>query len=235
MSWKRLLLIAAITSLAGTAAIAIAVLLLGDFDETEARILATTLGISVASLLALPGAILLEQGRDAALAWLTVGFACAAFVLFEITIWNAWDNETAWKLTGSAAAAAAASTQISAMTTRLHATDRRAVRGAYVAAVWLAAILAGMVVLAVWTEIDSTTYYRALGALVVLNVFLSLVQPLLRRLREEPEEVHRIRIAAEPGGERDVELAGRDFAGALAEEVRRLERAGRRVTRIERL
>lgn len=234
MSWKRLLLVAAITSLAGTAAIAIAVLLLGDFDETEARILATTIAISVGSLLALPGAILLEQRRDPALAWLTVGLAGTAFVLFEITLWN-WDDERSWKLTGTAAALAGASTQIAASTTRLRASDSGSVRSAYIAAACIAATLAGMIVLAIWTEIESAGYYRALGAVAVLNVFLALVQPLLRRLREEPRAVHRVRIVAEPGGDDEVELSGRDFAGGLAEEIRRLERSGRRVTRIERL
>jgi len=52
-----------ITSLAATAALAIGVLLLGDFRDTEARVLLTTLAISFSGLLTLPAAILLEQGR----------------------------------------------------------------------------------------------------------------------------------------------------------------------------
>ena len=68
MSVKHLLVFFTITSLAATAALAIGVLLLGDFHDTEARVLLTTLAISFGGLLTLPAAILLEQGRSTTLA-----------------------------------------------------------------------------------------------------------------------------------------------------------------------
>jgi hypothetical protein len=45
MRWKRVLVLAVIASLAVTAALAIGILLLGDFGDTEARVLATTFAI----------------------------------------------------------------------------------------------------------------------------------------------------------------------------------------------
>jgi hypothetical protein len=68
-----------------------------------------------------------------------------------------------------------------------------------------------------------------------LNVFLIIVQPLLRRLDSEPRGGFRVRIATEPGGSEELELSGRDFADAVARAIRKLERDGRRVTRVERL
>jgi hypothetical protein len=234
MSWRRYLVLAVIASLAVTAALAIGILLLGDFGETEARVLATTFAISVASLLALPGAQLLDQERFLPLAWATVALAGLAFVVFEHTIWTDEDSSTAWKRVGTAAAFAVATTQIAALTSRLKADDRQAVRAIYFSTVALGYFLAVLATSAMWEEIDSETFYRTLAALAVLNVFLVVLQPLLRRLGGAPA-TYRVRIEVKPGGSEELELAGRDFATALADGVRRAERSGGRVVRIERL
>jgi MFS family permease len=234
MSWRRYLVLAVIASLAVTAALAIGILLLGDFGDTEARVLATTFAISVMSLLALPGAQLLDQERFVPLAWATVALAALAFVVFEHTIWTDEDSSDAWKRVGTAAAFAVATTQIAALTSRLKADDRQAVRTAYFVAVSLGYFLAVLATAAMWEEIESEGFYRMLAALAVLNVFLVVLQPLLRRLGGEPA-MYRVRIDVKPGGSQELELAGRDFAAALADGVRRAEREGGRVMRVERL
>jgi hypothetical protein len=91
-----------------------------------------------------------------------------------------------------------------------------------------------MVIAAIWNEIDDGGYYRTLAALAVLNVFLIVVQPLLRKLEPAARGGFRVRVATEPGGEQELELSGRDFADAVARAIRKLEREGRRVNRIER-
>ncbi len=182
MRWRRLLLLAVIASLAVTAALAIGILLLGDFDDTEWRVLGTTFAISVASLLALPGAQLLDQRRAAPLAWATVALAAVAFVLFEQVLWTDEDGETAWKRVGTAAVFAVATTQIAALTSRLKAGDRQSVGVLYLVTFGLVLLLAALATTAIWKEIDSDTFYRVLAALAVLNVFLVVLQPLLRRL-----------------------------------------------------
>lgn len=234
MTWRRLLVLAVIASLAVTAALAIGILLLGDFGETEARVLGTTFAISVASLLALPGAQLLDQQRAVPLAWVTVVLAAVAFVVFEHTIWTDEESSTAWKRVGTVAVFAVATTQIAALTSRLKADDRQSVRAVYLVTVGLGLLLAVLATAAMWEEIESETFYRSLAALAVLNVFLVVLQPLLRRLGGEPSN-YRVRIDVKPGGLQELDLSGRDFAGALADGVRRAERAGGRVVRIERI
>jgi hypothetical protein len=121
MSGKQLLVSLTITSLAATAALAIGVLLLGDFGDTEGRLLATTLAISVCGLLALPAAALLEQGRSAVLAVALIALTAATFVAFDYVLWLAEDSEEGWRLVASLVAATAASTQIAALTSRTRA------------------------------------------------------------------------------------------------------------------
>jgi hypothetical protein len=214
---KRILLVAALASLSATAAIAIVVLLFGDFGETEWRILGTTLAISLYSLLSLPGAILLERRVAEPLGWATIALAGAGFVLALVAIWGADDSETAWKLVGTTTAFAAAATQVSALTSRRRDDDTLTLRGVYLAAVSLAALLALLAGFAIWKEIDSEGFYRMLGALAVLDVFLIILQPLLRRLRGPGAATARVVLEGTPE--------------QIDEALRRVEGSGVRVRR----
>ena len=118
VSARRVLVLVAIGSLGLSAAVAIVVLLFGDFGETEGRILGTTFSISVASLLALPGTVLLERQRQLLVAATNVALTLVAFVLALALLWIWEDAETLWRVLGSFLAAAVASTQWGALTLR---------------------------------------------------------------------------------------------------------------------
>jgi hypothetical protein len=75
---RKLLLVATVTALCGTALIAIIALLAGDFDDTDLRILATTGGFGLASLIATRGTALLDQGREHALGYAVIVLAALA-------------------------------------------------------------------------------------------------------------------------------------------------------------
>ena len=185
IGWKRRLLVAALVSLTATAALAIATLLFGDFGETEGRILATTFSISLLSVVTLPGALLLEDRVARPLAVASLGAAVAAFVVALALIWGADDSETLWRVFGTATAITVALAQVAAMTRRRRGDDDSTVALVFVAATATIAIVAAMAVFAIWNEPDSEWYYRILAALAVLDVFLVLVQSLLRRLGRE--------------------------------------------------
>lgn len=196
-SWKLLLLIGALASLSITAALAILVLLLGDFGNTEARILGTTFAVSVAALLALPGAILLDRGASVPLGWACVILAGAAFVSALVGIWGG-DSVTTAKLLGTLASWAAASTQISALRALERDDDPRGVRRVSRVATALALLLAALVSFAVWTELDSSTFLRVIAALAVLDVFLLVLRPILRRLQAGGPPTTRVVLEGTP-------------------------------------
>jgi hypothetical protein len=214
---KRVLLVAAVASLSVTAAIAIVVLLFGDFGHTEVRILGTTFAISLYSLLALPGAILLERRQAEPLAWATIGAAVIGFALALVAVWAADDSERAWRWVGTTTAVAAALTQISALTSRRRDDDEAGLRGVYYTACALVALLATLVTIAIWKDIDDQAFYRALGALAVLDVFLVVLQPLLRRLRGPGARPTRVVLEGTPE--------------EIDEALRRVEGSGVRVRR----
>lgn len=242
-SARRVFLLGLVGSMCATAALAIGILLFSEFDETAARILGSTAALSFFSLLALPAGVLLDRGQVIALAWASLTVSALGLVLVLVVLWVDWDDEPErlWKSALSVTAFAVAGAQAAATTSRRRADDSGAVRGLYAAAVVLAFVLAVMTAAAAWGEIDTTGYYRALGALAVLGLLSTLLQPVLRRMAgvgasaAADRPAHRIRVTLADGRSLDREESGRDFAEAVARAVRAAERDGSRVQKIERL
>jgi hypothetical protein len=182
MSWKRLLLVAALASVSATAAIAIVVLLFGDFGETAARILGTTLAISLYSLIARPGTVLSEQRRAQPLAFATIGIAAVGLVTSLVAIWIAEGSETTWRVAGTVTAGGFAAAQAAALTSRRRGADSEWVRRVYAAALAAVVLLAVLASVAIWAEIDEERFYRGVAAVAVLDLLLVVLQPLIRRL-----------------------------------------------------
>ena len=231
---KRLFFVALVTSLCATAAIAIFTLIFAEFDETAGRILATSALISLFSLLSLPAGVLLDQGRYTALAWAILAIAAAAFLLSMVVVWVDWDEgpgDGVWKSLVTLAAFSAGLSQTGAATSRRRDEDSQGVRILYVASIALVFLVAAMASLAAWEEIEDSRYYRALGALVVANVLVVLLQPILRRLAGVPTPA-----AAPPSGGHKLvfELDGPASDEAVAEARTALERGGARVSNVDR-
>lgn len=85
---KRLVLLAVASLLTAAAALAIGILLFGDFGSTEGRILATTALLAGYGLMTLPAAILRDQRRAAGLTGALVALAVAAASLTTVAVWT---------------------------------------------------------------------------------------------------------------------------------------------------
>lgn len=225
MNLRRLFLWALVASLCLTGALAIGTLLFADFDDRAARVLATTALLGLASLLGMPAGLLLDQGRGRLLAWLVLGATAAAFALAALAIWAEPAEDWVWKLAVTLGAAGAAGSQAAWSTSRLRSGDGRGVRAVYAIGILLAAALAGLIVVAVWREIEDSGYYRFLGATAVAALLATLLQPLARRVSgprgdgvarlvftldraPSPEAVERARRALEEDGVHVREVVG---------------------------
>jgi hypothetical protein len=240
-SARRLFLIALVGSMCATAALAVAILLFSDFDETAARILGTTAAISFFSILALPASVLVDRRIALGLAWASLGVCAVGFVLVLVLLWIDWDDvpEALWKWVVSVTVFAIAGAQASATTIRRSSDDAGALRALYAIGLALGVTAATMAVVAAWAELDTTGYYRALGAVVVLGLLATLLQPALRRfggaVPATRQARSRLRLTLAGGATVEVEESGRDFAEAAARAIRKAERDGGSVARIERL
>jgi hypothetical protein len=226
---RKLLLSAIVAALCLTAAIAVVVLLSGHFDETSWRILGTTSAISFFGLLGVPVGMLLERGRAVTLARVSGVLTSAAFVLTLAVIWRHWANGVG-KTWGVVLTLAVAAAQAAAVEARRRDNDTPPISLLTAGSMLTGGVLAAMGVLAILTEIDNGTFYRALGAVAVIDVALLAIVAVLRRGSGPIAQAHRIRINGEL-----IEAPGRDFAAAVAAAIRAAEREGKSVKRIERV
>lgn len=229
MQARKLLLFAIVGALCLTAAIAVVILLSGDFDGTSWRILATTSAISFFGLLAVPAGMLLERGRAILLAQLSGALTGAAFLLTLFVIWRHWGSALG-RTWGVVLTLALATAQAEVVEARRRDTDTQPISALVTLSMVTGAVLAAMGIAAILTDVGNGTYYRTLGAVGVIDVLLVAVVAVMRRGVGPIAEAHRIRLNGEL-----VEAPGRDFAAAVANAIRAAEREGKDVRRIERV
>jgi len=239
-SARRLFGIALVASMSATAALAVGILLFSEFDDTSVRILGTTGALAFFSLLALPAGVLLDRGLAAPLGWAALGLSAVGLVLVLVLLWIDWDDspEALLKSTLTVCVFAVAAAQACATTARLREDDPQSVRRLYVAGLAAGAALATLASVAAWAEIDEAGFYRVLGALAVVLVLVTLLQPILRKTTtpRSPQtgEFH-LRLTLDDGRQVERVDGGGDFAEAVAKAVRGAERDGSPVRKIERL
>jgi hypothetical protein len=232
---RRVLLIATIAALSLTALIAIGALIAAEFGETELRILATTAGFGFATLLAMRGTVLLDQGRHLRLARAVIGLSALAFVVELWPVWINSDDSAPWKSYVCVIAVAVALAQIAGMLGRRRAFDPPSIRVLIWAAGICAITVAAMAILAALAEIGEAGYYQLFGVVVVLNVLAIALQLVVRRLGSPaPTAGDGDRfVCVLSSGRRIERTAGPDLADSVARALRELNDHDERVTRIE--
>ncbi len=230
---KRLFALVLVFALCTSALIAIGILLLGEFDETQARILVTTGLIGFFSLLALPGGVLLDQGRHAGLAWTLIAVGVFSFVLALNLTWGDVDNENMWKVAGSATAVTGALAQAATAASRRRAGDSPGVGVLFLLSLGAVALLGVLILTAIWEGIEDAGFYRFLGAVAVVNLLLVLLQPVSRRLGGKPTAAP-ARRAQDDTYRLAFTLEGTPSEAAVEEARRALERGGAKVEKVER-
>ena len=229
-SSRRVLLLGVAALLTGAAALAIGILLFGDFGSTEGRILGSTAALAAYGLLSLPAAMLFDRRRLVPLAAAVSVLAVAGATLLLVLIWSGEPSETFGKTIGTVNVWLAAGVQTAALSLRRQGRDTLLVRRLFVASTVLVVLLAVLFSAMLWSEPDSIAVGRVLGSLVVLDVLLVALQPLLARARPL-ELVHRIVVVCTDGTSVALEVEAPDLATAAARAVRGV--APRTVSRLE--
>lgn len=232
VSGKQIVLLAVAALLSVSGAIAIAILLFGDFGETEGRVLATTGLLAAYGLLALPAAILVDRHRQPVLAVLVFTLALVGAVLALSAVWTSEPSDAHGNAIGTATAFLVASAQVSALVLRRPEQDRPLIRWLFGLSSALALGVATMFSLMLLAEIDSERYGRVLAAAVVLDVLAVALQPTLARARPGSAVIP-LRLQLDSGELRSIEVVAPDLAGAAAKAIRQIEREGHHVIRLE--
>jgi len=237
MNARRILLRAVVAALSLTALVAITALLGGSFGDTEWRILATTSGFALASLFALRGTILLDQGIHRRLGWSVVVLSGLAFVLLLKVVWvDDGDSEWTWKSLAIAAGLAGALGQIATSLARRRPTDPPSIRPLSAAAGVCAITVEVLIAFAAIDEIDEGGFYRFLAAVFVLDVLLVALETVVRRLGDKPSVAagHAAFVCVLADGQQiRREAREQELPEAVASALRELNARGKRVRSIE--
>ena len=165
---------------------AVAAIMTGDFDDTDARVIATSLAFAVFSATAASGASLRHRERRAlrALGAGTMALSAGSFLFLLVAVWG--DGEiSAWRWFGCATLATLAGSHASLVSRFLHATDTEAVRALGTTSIALGLVDATFGIAAISGAIDHVTdgAGQLLAALVVLLVLTTALPPILRRMQ----------------------------------------------------
>jgi hypothetical protein len=179
---RRFVLGLVAVSLCVCGGLAVLFVLFGEFDGASWRILTTTVLLGLYSLLALPGALLLDQGRSSILAWSAVLLAALGFLWSFRIVWGGFDDaDGSWRLLVTLTACATAVTQVCATTARRSETDPPSVDRLYAVSNLFVYAAAAMLTLAAWDMLGAgPLFWRLLGALAVLDLLSVLLQPVFR-------------------------------------------------------
>jgi hypothetical protein len=234
---RRLLLVGTVSALSLTALFAIFALLTGSFDETQVRILATTGGCGLASLLAMPGTRLIEQLRHVDLGRLVVLLAVLTFLVELWAVWIDTDSDVSWRSLVVVVSFTIALAQIAGSLARQRPSDPDSVALLGLGAGVCAIVLALLISLAALAKVGDSGYYRLLGVVAVLDVLLVALQAAVRRFGATPA-ASGMRAPAfvcvlADGRRVRPHSSARDLPSAVASALRELERRGERVRTIE--
>jgi hypothetical protein len=227
---RRLLVRVVAAGLTATALVAIAVLVTRSFDDMSWRILGTTTTISLCALLSVPASTLLERKPRSILGRASGALTLVTFVLTVYGIWAPWQGATMAKVWGIIATLTLAAAQGAGVEVRRRESDTPGTRALVRGSAVTGALLAALGVYAILAEVTNGTFYRWLAALAVLDLLLVVIPGVLRRGSAPRRTRYRVRV---DGTVLDTE--GRDFAAAVANAIRRAERTGGPVQRIERV
>jgi steroid delta-isomerase-like uncharacterized protein len=167
--------------LAFTALIAIVTVLSGDFGDTQMKILATTFTISAASICSMSCAAFIEKRRRTSLGLAGIFLCITGSILLIAGMWPEIDSDEYWKSTITVIVLAIAFAH--AFLLLLPELDKKQKWVQRFASVSIG-ILAIQCIVAAWGEIENEDYYRFLAVVAIIVGLLTLVVPILMKLRK---------------------------------------------------
>lgn len=179
---KRAFLYLLIASVALSAAIGIAVLILGNFGDFEIKVLLTTLTVTVTSILGLACGAYLETGRGRIIPIAGITVAVISCALWIYLVWHGTVHEDFYaQILMSLTLFSAACAHISLLS--LATLDKRFIwsRYAFIAA---DSIMTAYLLFLIWNDkwIDSDITPRVIGVLSIVVAALTLVTPIFHKL-----------------------------------------------------
>ena len=187
---RRFAGLALVTGLCVAAAAAVLALVTGSFDETDTRVILTSIGFAIASATASSGAAarLRPSAAMHLLGTATLVASIAAFVLLLAGLWtnvDDWGSEGVWRTFGCVSILGIVGSHACLMLGALRRGDAPVVRLLTLSAIGFAAFDGLAVILPLAGVVDDIDepWPRIFGAVLVLLVLTSVLPPIMRRMQ----------------------------------------------------
>ena len=185
---KRAFLYLLVASVALSAVIGIAVLILGNFGDFEIKVLLTTLTVTVTSILGLACGAYLETGRGRVIPIAGIIVAVVSCILWIFLVWHGTVHEDFYaQILMSLTLFSATCAHISLLS--LATLDRRFIwsRYAFIAA---DSVMTAYLLFLIWNDkwIDNDVTPRLIGILSIIVAALTLVTPIFHKLSSTPAQ-----------------------------------------------
>lgn len=183
LNFKRFFLIALIGALVLSALVGIYVFLIGDFGDTENKILTTTLSLTVFSLLGLCSALAYHKRNFYLFSILGMGFSLLGFIASLEIIWQVVPFQKEAELFMFLTILSFSFAHISLLL--LVKIKYPMVKYAFYSTLGFIVIVAAMLSYVVFTHYDTEgLFFRLLGVFAILDVLGSIVTPLIHIIKE---------------------------------------------------
>lgn len=185
---RRMVLCALASGLSLAAVVSIVAILTHSFDQTDLRLVGTSLGFSVFSALGASGTRTQRRARaPLVLAKCTTAGAAVSFTLLVLAIWIDRGSDS-WRAFGTVALATLAGSHACLVVSARRAADSGLVSALTYTSIATASIDSTMGVLAVVGAVKhvGSGYVRVLAVLVIVMLLTSLLPVILRRLAALP-------------------------------------------------
>lgn len=195
-SLRRIVLLALVAGLSVAAVVAIAAILTRSFGRVDLRVVATSLGFSVFSVLGAAGAPTDQTGRRNALGLSTMAVATLSYGLLLVGIWVN-HGSFVWRSFGTFAVTTLAVSHACLVLGNVRATDSPLIRRLTAVSVVAASVdsaFGGLAIVGAVRHVDSD-YLRLLAVLVIVMLLTTVLPPLLRRLQRSGDTV---RLSSHP-------------------------------------
>jgi hypothetical protein len=182
MKPTRLALFTLVSCLIASAVIGIMIVLIGDFGETQIKILGTVSALAAFSLISLPSLFNLEKRRYRLIARPGIIMALVFFLMILIIIWGSQDfgNEIFGKLTFTAGVVAVGFNHV--LLLFIAQTNSRIILFFRKLTALIIFGVASILIGTIWSEEMPDALFRGLITLVILDVLGTISLPVLSRV-----------------------------------------------------
>lgn len=186
INFKKYFLRTLVVALSISALIGIFIFLVGDFGETEIRLLLTTLVIGGYSLAGLCSSTIQNRNELRAFSLMGILVSIIGFVITILALWEIIDFNDIWRLMLVFIILSVAIAHISLLLQIRPKTD--SIKYSLIGTIFFISIVAFMLIKAILNGFnESDTFFRLLGVFSILNVLGTIATPIMDRTIKKTE------------------------------------------------